>query len=150
MYAPYPLPRPLTSPVRAWIYGGLNTIGNAADYDGCRTAAAMQSVVVTFNYRLGALGFLVTSGLVKEGGTGNYAMTDQRMALSWVQRNVEAFGGDPRRVLLFGESAGGLNTMINYLSPGASGLFAAVMIESGGIRDVPTVAQAVDRFAASV
>lgn len=129
-----------TLPVRVWIHGGGNTGGYSAEryYNGCATAQATQSIVVTLNYRLGVFGFLVTNDLMRQGFKGNYALTDQRMALSWVQDNIAAFGGNPSTVLLFGESAGGLNTFLNFLSPGASALFSSIMVESAGIREIPT------------
>ena len=90
-------------------------------------------IVVTINYRLGALGFLADSALASHPGgpSGNYGLMDQQAALRWVQRNIRGFGGDPRDVTLFGESAGGLSTLAQLVSPGAHGLFQRAIIESG-------------------
>ncbi|GAB6022684.1 hypothetical protein CHUAL_006778 [Chamberlinius hualienensis] len=85
-------------------------------------------VLVTFNYRLGVLGFLSTGD---ESAFGNYGMMDQVMALKWVQANIETFGGDPKRVTIFGVSAGAASVMFHILSPLSSGLFHAAIIGSG-------------------
>ena len=88
--------------------------------------------VVTLNYRLGALGFLADSALADPAGAaGNYGLMDQQAALRWVQANIGRFGGDPRNVTLFGESAGGLSTLSQLVSPGARGLFQRAIVESG-------------------
>jgi para-nitrobenzyl esterase len=89
--------------------------------------------VVTINYRLGALGFLADSALASRPGgpSGNYGLMDQQAALRWVQRNIRGFGGNPRNVTLFGESAGGLSTLSQLVSPGARGLFQQAIVQSG-------------------
>ncbi|MBL8933536.1 MAG: carboxylesterase family protein, partial [Archangium sp.] len=109
-------------PVMVFIHGGGNTVGSASEtfgtqslvlYDGTRLAQRGGVVVVTLQYRVGVLGFLSTPALDAEtdgGVSGNYGLMDQQAALRWVQRNVRQFGGDPTRVLLFGESAGAVNT----------------------------------------
>lgn len=128
-------------PVLLFVHGGGNNQGGAPVdaagvpiYDGAELAAR-GAVVVTTNYRLGALGYLVHPRLSEEdprGTSGNYGLLDQIAALEWVQRNIADFGGDPERVLLFGESAGGVNTCALLTSPKAEGLFARALIESGG------------------
>ncbi|XP_038079405.1 cholinesterase 1-like [Patiria miniata] len=95
-------------------------------------AAVGDVIVVTLNYRLGALGFLSTDDDVIPGNMG---LLDQRLALEWVRDNIEAFGGDPERVAIFGESAGAASVSFHMLSPGSAGLFHAAIMESGA----PTV-----------
>jgi para-nitrobenzyl esterase len=119
-----------------WIYGGGFTGGSGIDpwYDG-EALAAKGPVIVTFNYRLGALGFFAHPELAKESGrnaSGNYGMMDAIAALQWVKRNIAGFGGDPNNVTIFGESAGAI--MIGGLvgSPQARGLFHRAIAQSGG------------------
>ncbi len=126
------------APVLVWIHGGGNVLGSGSDplYDGRDLAARSSVVVVTMNYRLGALGFFAHAGLSAEqdaGVSGNYGLLDQQLALRWVRDNARAFGGDPARVLLFGESAGGQNTMLHLVAPGSKGLFSAALAQSGGV-----------------
>ena len=115
------------APVMVWIHGGGLAIGNSADvaYDG--TALAERGVVlVTINYRLGALGYLAHPLLTAESehrASGNYGTLDQVAALDWVQRNIAAFGGDPGRVTIFGESAGSWSVNQMMATPLARGLF---------------------------
>ena len=118
-------------PVMVWIHGGALVTGESDDYDP--TALVNDGVtVVTINYRLGALGFLADSALTdRAGDSGNYGLMDQQAALRWVQANIGRFGGDPRNVTLFGESAGGLSTLSQLVSPGAHGLFQRAIVESG-------------------
>lgn len=123
-------------PVLVWIHGGGLFVGDGSEvaYDGA-ALAARGVIVVTINYRLGALGYLAHP-LLREasdnGASGNYGLLDQVAALRWVQRNIAAFGGDPGRVTVFGESAGSWS--VNYLlaTPLASGLFAGAIGQSGG------------------
>lgn len=100
-------------PVMIWIYGGAFVHGGAsrAEYDGSELARK-GVVVVTFNYRVGALGFLVSTS---DGLYGNYGLEDQKLAIQWVQDNIAAFGGDPQRVTLFGESAGAMSVGLHLL-----------------------------------
>jgi para-nitrobenzyl esterase len=124
--------------VLVFIHGGGNVQGSSADtdstgqllYDGAALAAKENAVVVTFNYRLGALGFLAHSAFGAH--PGNYGTLDQLHALGWVQRNVAAFGGDATHVLVFGQSAGAEDVCNMVASPLAKGLFSAALMESGG------------------
>ena len=126
-------------PVMVWIHGGGNTIGSGAFYDGGRLAADQDLVVVTFNYRLGPFGWFRHGALRAEASSeaessGNFGTLDMIRALQWVQENASAFGGDPGNVTLFGESAGGRNTLSLMLSPAAQGLFHRAIVQSGGTR----------------
>ncbi len=121
-------------PVMVWIHGGALTSGAGAIYEG-EELARKGVVVVTVNYRLGVFGFLAHPALTAESehhSSGNYGFLDQVAALQWVQKNIAAFGGDPGRVTIFGESAGSWS--VNYLtaSPLAKGLFQRAIGESGG------------------
>ncbi|MBI5722953.1 MAG: carboxylesterase family protein [Planctomycetes bacterium] len=123
-------------PVMVWIHGGGCTTGSGSSksYDG-ENFARSGVVLVTINYRLGALGYLAHPLLNKEsdkGVSGNYGMLDQIAALEWVKRNISAFGGDPDCVTIFGESAGGLSVCRLMVSPNAKGLFHRAIAESGG------------------
>lgn len=137
-------PPPEPRPVLFFIHGGGNNQGSSSMlagtgplYDG-EALASLGNVVVTINYRLGALGFATHPQLDGESGSssGNYALRDQLAALAWVRDNVAAFGGDPSRVMIFGESAGGLDVCALYTSPLARGLFARALIQSGGCQAV--------------
>ena len=125
-------------PVMVWIHGGGFTSGSgsAAIMDGSRLAAR-GVILVTFNYRLGRFGFFAHPALTAEGAgaaVGNYGLMDQITALEWVKRNIQAFGGDPANITIFGESAGGDAVNQLMLSPFASGLFAKAISQSGGGR----------------
>ncbi len=119
------------NPVMVWIHGGALVSGESNDYDP--TALVEHGVVVvTINYRLGALGFLAHPALADANGqSGDYGLMDQQAALRWVQRNIAGFGGNPRNVTIFGESAGGLSTLSQVASPEARGLFQKAIVESG-------------------
>ncbi len=124
-------------PVLVWIHGGgfLNGSSAAAIYDG--SAFAEQGlVVVSFNYRLGRMGFFAHPALTAagEGPLGNYGLMDQLAALQWVQRNIAAFGGDPEQVTIMGESAGGISVMHHLTSPQSAELFHQAAVLSGGGR----------------
>src|SRR5262245_22038149 len=122
-------------PVLVWIHGGAFTIGSGAQtlYDGAALAKRGDVVVVTINYRLGALGFLrlaeLTNGAIPS--TGNEGILDQVAALAWVRENIAAFGGDPDNVTIFGESAGGMSVGTLLGLPGARGLFHKAIPQSG-------------------
>ena len=112
-----------------FVYGGSFLDGSSAIplYDGAYLSATQNVVVVTFNYRVGALGFL--AGV--EGLAGNYGLLDQQLALQWVADNIGAFGGDRFQVMLFGESAGAMSVGLHLLSiPSSEGFFAAALMES--------------------
>jgi para-nitrobenzyl esterase len=123
-------------PVMVWIHGGAFIFGSGNDkwYTG-GTLVGQGVVVVTINYRLGALGFLAHPALDVDDPayptSGNYGLADQTAALQWVQRNIHAFGGDPKKVTMFGESAGGFSSCVHYLSPNETDLFQAAISESG-------------------
>lgn len=126
-------------PVMVWIHGGAFVFGSGASPGTSGDQFARQGVLlVTFNYRLGRLGFFAFPALTGERPNdlkGNYAYMDQIAALKWVQRNIAAFGGDPRNVTIFGESAGGVSVHTHLTSPLSRGLFQKAIIESGGGRD---------------
>jgi para-nitrobenzyl esterase len=136
-------------PVFLWIHGGALVTGTGADYDPSVMVAENNIIVVTINYRLGALGWLVEPGLLAEtpsffqnvGDAGNYGLMDQQFAMQWVQRNIAGFGGDAEKVTIGGESAGGLSVSSNLASTTtATGLFRSAIIESGAymLHDVPS------------
>ena len=125
-------------PVMVWIYGGgfVNGGSSPAVYSGA-TFARKGVVFVSFNYRLGRLGFFAFPALSREQAgapLGNYGYMDQIAALQWVRRNIAAFGGDPDNVTVFGESAGGGSVHMLLTSPAGRGLFNKAIIESGGGR----------------
>jgi len=120
-------------PVMFWIHGGGLIVGESDGYDPT-PLVSRGVIVVTINYRLGELGFLAHSALAAEsaqGAAGNYGLMDQQAALRWVQRNIRHFGGDASNVTIFGESAGGLSTHSQLVSPLAAGLFRKAIVESG-------------------
>ncbi|XP_069860950.1 acylcarnitine hydrolase-like [Dipodomys merriami] len=115
-------------PVMVWIHGGALVVGMASMNDGCRLAATEHVVVVTIQYRLGVPGFFSTGD---QHATGNWGFLDQVAALRWVQQNIAHFGGNPNRVTIFGESAGGMSVSSHVLSPMSQGLFHGAIMESG-------------------
>jgi para-nitrobenzyl esterase len=137
-------PEPAASeplPVMVWFHGGSNVGGSTSDenalingltYDGCGLAADGGVLVVTVNYRLGALGFLPHEALRDEGSpVGNQALLDQRRALEWVQEHIGAFGGDPANVTIFGQSAGGRDVCFQLAMFGSDPLFHRAISQSG-------------------
>jgi para-nitrobenzyl esterase len=121
-------------PVFVWIYGGAFAVGTGSNplFDG-EGLARKDLVVVTINYRLGSLGFLATPDLSQESGhaaSGNYGLLDDIAALQWVQKNIQAFGGDPSRVTIAGQSAGAGSVGLLSISPLAKGLFQRSIAES--------------------
>ena len=125
------------APTLVFIHGGGNNLGSTSDplYDGAALAKQTGAIVVTLEYRLGALGFFAHPALDAESAhhvSGNYGILDQVAALTWVKDNIAGFGGVPSQVLLFGESAGAQDTIIHVVSPLSKGLFSAAVSESGG------------------
>jgi para-nitrobenzyl esterase len=123
------------APVMVWIHGGSNISGSGSEalYDGTELAKK-GVVVVSINYRLGMFGFMVHPALVAESphqSAGNYAILDQMEALRWVRKNIAAFGGDSKRVTVFGESAGSIDLVHLMASPMSKGLFDRAIAESG-------------------
>jgi para-nitrobenzyl esterase len=127
-------------PVYFYIHGGSLVSGAGSVWDPSAMVAQSNIIVVTINYRLGALGWLVEPGLIATtantsqnvGDGGNYGLMDQQYAMQWVQKNIAAFGGDPTKVTIGGESAGGLSVTSNLTSTNtAKGLFRGAIIESG-------------------
>ncbi|MCK7596452.1 carboxylesterase family protein [Microbulbifer sp. CAU 1566] len=120
-------------PVMVWIHGGAFISGSGGEaYDPARLVAE-DMVVVTLNYRLGAFGFLAHPALTAEqnGFSGAYGLLDQKLALEWVQENIAEFGGDPDKVTIFGESAGGHSVLSLIASPHTAGLFHKAIVQSG-------------------
>ncbi|MGN7203164.1 carboxylesterase/lipase family protein [Pedobacter sp. SAFR-022] len=126
-------------PVMVWIYGGAFVFGSGAQPGYSGVNFAKQGVIlVTINYRLGRLGFFAFPALSDERQDefkGNYAYMDQIAALQWIQEHISAFGGDPKNVTIFGESAGGVSVQSLLTIPSASGLFHKAIVQSGGGRD---------------
>ncbi|KAF2669075.1 alpha/beta-hydrolase [Microthyrium microscopicum] len=123
-------------PVKFYIYGGSFLDGSIADplLDGCNIAS--DAIVVSVNYRVGPLGFLAAPSA---GIPGNMGISDQILGLEWVQDNIAAFGGDPKKVLLFGESAGAISTWILAGLPDATKWMSSAICESGA--GIPTLTQ---------
>jgi para-nitrobenzyl esterase len=118
-------------PVMFWIHGGGLINGSSTPYNP-ELLVRKDVIVVTINYRLGYLGFFAQSAIDAEGHlNGNYGLMDQQLALAWVRRNIAGFGGDPDRVTIFGESAGGQSVYAQLASPLASGMFRGAISESG-------------------
>ena len=124
-------------PVMVWIHGGgfYQGSGSTESYDGA--ALALKGVIlVTINYRLGPFGFLAHPGLSEESDrhiSGNYGLLDQVAALQWIQDNIRAFGGDPERVLIFGESGGARSVCFLMATPLSKGLFSRAAVQSGSL-----------------
>jgi para-nitrobenzyl esterase len=146
VWSPDPAPSK-SRPVMVWFHGGGNQNGSTGDpvpfpgvpghfYDGRVLAEEHGVIVVTTNYRIGALGFLAHSELASEDPSypyaGNQGLLDQRAALEWVQANIAAFGGNPKKVTIFGESAGSFDVCYHMVAKGSKGLFRRGISESGG------------------
>jgi para-nitrobenzyl esterase len=129
-------------PVMVWIHGGGFTVGTSTGAFGAETDGIQFAkdgvITVSLNYRLGRAGWFTHPALAKEGLSGNYGMMDQVAALKWVQANVASFGGDPKNVTIFGESAGGISVLYLMLAPDARGLFQKAIAESSFGRLNPT------------
>jgi len=133
VYRPHDVSRRAKLPVIVWVHGGGFTQGTGVIYGGQTLASRTRSVVVSINYRLGALGFLASRQLDARNpsvGSGNWAMLDQIAALTWVHHNIRAFGGDPGNVTVAGQSAGGASVCTLLASPKAAGLFQRATIQS--------------------
>ena len=119
-------------PVFVWIHGGGNVLGKPGDLTQNRLVPEEKVIIVGVRYRLGPLGMFSHAALRETGiPTANFALEDIILSLKWVQQNISAFGGDPDRVTIQGESAGAVNTYSLLLSPRASGLFHGAIMQSG-------------------
>lgn len=140
-------------PVMVWLHGGAFLTGSGRDpvFDGSRLSALNDIVVITLNYRLGALGFLHLGDLLGEeyADSGNIGLLDQIAALRWIRDNVTSFGGDPGNVTIFGQSAGAMSVLTLIAMPAAAGLFHKAIAQSSSAEyvhtpgDATTVAQEV-------
>jgi para-nitrobenzyl esterase len=122
------------APVMVWFHPGAFQYGESNDFDPS-DLVGQGVVVVTVNYRLGALGFMAHSALTAESpnaSSGNYGLQDQQAALRWVQRNIKKFGGDANNVTIFGQSAGAVSVHAHMVSPQSAGLFQRAIAQSGG------------------
>ena len=132
IYAP---PNAEDLPVMYWIHGGGNSIGQGGSYNGSNLAMQRDVVVVTINYRLGVFGWFTHPALSTgnpEDDSGNYGTLDAIQGLKWVRDNIAQFGGNPKNVTVFGESAGARDTLAMMASPLAKGLFHRAIVQSGG------------------
>lgn len=140
IWSPVPQGDGKKRPVLVWMHGGAFTMGSGstASYDGANFAMHGDVVVVTLNYRLGALGFLYLGELAGERyvTSGNNGLLDQIAALQWVRDNIEAFGGDPDAVTVFGESAGAMSIGALLAMPASKGLFVRAILQSGAAHSV--------------
>lgn len=119
-------------PVFFWIHGGALSVGSSNDYDPVPLAKTGESIVVTFNFRLGILGFFGHPAIDNEGHAAiNYGLMDQVAALEWVQKNISQFGGDPNKVTIAGQSTGAQSVLALMTSPKAKGKFQAAVSMSG-------------------
>ena len=140
-------------PVLVWLHGGGFTTGSGSMsiYDGSHLARHGDVVVVTLNYRLGALGYLALSAAVEEegGSLGNLGLRDQIEALRWVRDHITLFGGDPGNVTIFGESSGAMSVATLLAVPAAQGLFARAVLQSGAgdnVHDRDTAERVAETF----
>ncbi len=132
-------------PVMVWIHGGGFISGSGRDFGGSALVERGNIVVVTINYRLGYLGFLAHPALSRHDPhhvSGNYGILDQQAALAWVRRNITGFGGDPARITIFGESAGGQSVIDQLVSPSAGPLSAAIAQSGSYATTLPTLSDA--------
>ena len=127
-------------PVMVWIHGGGNSVGSGTTYNGAMLATGQDVVVITINYRIGPLGWFTHPALHTgdaAADSGNYGILDIIAALEWTRDNVAEFGGDPDRVTVFGESAGGQQVLNLVASPLAAGLFHRGIVQSGSYTALP-------------
>ena len=135
-------------PVYVFIHGGELQNGSGVEYFPVNLVAANNIVVVTINYRLGALGFLAQSAIAATkantyenvGDAGNYGLMDQQFAIAWIKKHAAALGGNPAKITIGGQSAGGLSVLLDMLAPGTTGLYRGAIVESGAyqLHDVLT------------
>lgn len=156
VYEPADTKKGAKLPVMVWIHGGAFIFGSGSAYDGSQFAK-QGVIVVTVNYRLGRAGWFAHPALTAEshdGPLGNYGLMDQIAALEWVKENIREFGGDPRNVTIFGESAGAISVNYLMLAPQAKGLFVKALSESGfgrlGAKPLAAVEQSGTAFAERV
>lgn len=139
IYAP-PCSKPMNRklPVMLWVHGGSFYMGSGCQeiYNGCYLAASGRAIVITFNYRLGALGFLRLRDISDIPASGNEGLRDQIAALKWIHANISAFGGDANNITLFGESAGAMSIAALLAAPGCRGLFRRAIVQSGNPRAI--------------
>jgi para-nitrobenzyl esterase len=149
LWLPAEGPRPL--PVLVWIHGGgwAMGFGSQGAIEGSRLAAAAGCAVLTFNYRLGSLGWLGHPGLAAGPGepAANWGLLDQVAALRWIRENAEALGLDPARVTVAGQSAGAISVLNLLVSPLAAGLFAGAVVQSAPLREAAIEAETAARWA---
>lgn len=144
IFAPLPAKAASKRPVMIWIHGGGFISGSGRDFDARALAARGDVVVVTINYRLGYFGFLAHPALSAADPrhvSGNYGLMDQQAAFAWVRRNIAGFGGDPNRLTIFGESAGGQSVIDQLISPGAGPLSAAIAQSGSYVTNLPSLAK---------
>eukprot|EP00438_Fugacium_kawagutii_P000239 Skav212284 [mRNA] locus=scaffold732:379434:380156:- [translate_table: standard] len=144
VYAPQEA-RNASLPCLVYIFGGSYENGAGSLYDGFSVVSFWRSngspaLLVTFNYRLNVFGFLGSDELRSRDplrSTGNYGLQDQRMALRWVQENIAAFGGDPKKVTIWGQSAGAMSVSLHMTMPKSYDLYSAAIMQSGERRKPP-------------
>lgn len=119
------------APVMVWVHGGSFSYGSGNYHDARVLAREQGVVVVTLNYRLGALGFMAAQSLQEGTQVGNYGLLDQQAALRWVRQNIGTFGGNPQNVTAFGLSAGAMSLCQHLTAPSSAGLFDKVIMQSG-------------------
>lgn len=131
-------------PVMVWIHGGGNIFGGSDSYNGAQLAQSQSVIVVSINYRLGPMGWFLHPALcgtdaTPEDRSGNYGLLDIIFALRWIRENISAFGGDPDRITVFGESGGAWNIRALLVSPAAAGLFQRAIVQSSALPLCPVV-----------
>jgi len=140
-----PVATPSNLPVMVWIHGGAFVTGEGADYDGAPLVKSGGVIVVTINYRLGYLGFLANAAFAANdahGSSGNYGLQDQQAAIAWVRSNIASFGGNPKNITIFGESAGGASVEFQLTSPNLGPVRAAIIQSGAYSQSLPTLASA--------
>ena len=115
-------------PIMLWIHGGGFYYGSSSFYGSTKYMMDYDVIVVTINYRLGSFGFLSTDDEIVPGNMG---LKDQSLALRWISENIQYFGGDPKRITLYGDEAGGASVHYHYLSPMSRGIFTTGVSSSG-------------------